>query len=111
AVHRAVHRAIPPAPVTTVSAMPDARRRLERRGYSHVKDSAGMGFDSVTYKRKDQHAEFMAELLKWHGQNRIWGISFTCNTDKDGLESDTTDWWDAMKHDCYAMMNCSEDYH
>jgi phage FluMu protein Com len=97
--------------VTTVTTFPDAFRRLELRGYSHTKDENALGEDIVVYKREGVNATFSAVLTKWHGQDRIQEISFSCYTDGDGFKSDTREWWDEMKQDCYALVNCREDYH
>jgi hypothetical protein len=99
-------------PVSTVTAMPDAYRRLELRGYSHDKNDVSMGQDIVSYRRTTPDAEFSVQLIKWAGDSRIKDVVFSCNTNEQVFKDDDArlDLWYDMEADLYALVDAIRDY-
>jgi hypothetical protein len=97
--------------VVTVTKMPDAFRRLELLGYSHVKDTSVLGQEFVSYKRRGSDADFGAELVKWAGGDRIKQVIFSCYTDENGFKSDDSRlrFWEEMEQDFCSLFNASQD--
>ena len=99
-------------PVVTVTTMPDAFRRLELLGYSHLKDTNVLGQELVLYHRKFGSAVLSAELARWSGTKHVSRIAFYYYTNEASFnsEDERQKIWNAVEQDLFALVNCKAEY-